>query len=480
MSGWECFDDANDSDSEISNDGDNVETSALPADAELLIFVEILKEVGSPRREKQFGSLGPVDVHLSARVCLLADSTLEGRFHSANYEVIARNDAGLQSCDCVVSLTRIEESESCHKLLRPGGLLVTLVESPSPASTMPADADNPPDSSLAAEFATAVVDPRLFSVEGSRVVPLTPLSSLLFVRRRRVSINEEGVSWKPRSSRLLAAERSLVQDLPTASIHAGTLGESEVEACVRALQVHGVCVVPQLFSPVAILHAAEFGAEGDGNPSLTSRTGTGGGSETTVEVCLLAQKVLRGEDGLGARNYRELAMRESLRVDLRHGPRMIRQGTEVAARSHRESLSTTPPETTTDAVPSPQARMMNPKHSGLMEVLQRLMNPHPTPAPSSVGTGHHPVKASSQKSRPHSHGNFGRWNFDGGSPTHQVPLKVGAVGAVVSLPGCTDQALHADIYHLYEHAHVPPHYVNVFLPATQDHEGSSATGSLCL
>jgi ectoine hydroxylase-related dioxygenase (phytanoyl-CoA dioxygenase family) len=27
------------------------------------------------------------------------------------------------------------------------------------------------------------------------------------------------------------------------------------------------------------------------------------------------------------------------------------------------------------------------------------------------------------------------------------------------------KALHADIYHLYEHAHLPPHYVNLFMPA---------------
>jgi hypothetical protein len=36
---------------------------------------------------------------------------------------------------------------------------------------------------------------------------------------------------------------------------------------------------------------------------------------------------------------------------------------------------------------------------------------------------------------------------------------------VLSLPGCEDQAVHADTPHLYEHMQLPPHYVNLFLPA---------------
>ena len=39
------------------------------------------------------------------------------------------------------------------------------------------------------------------------------------------------------------------------------------------------------------------------------------------------------------------------------------------------------------------------------------------------------------------------------------------VGTVLSLPGCEDQAVHADTPHLYEHMQLPPHYVNLFLPA---------------
>ena len=36
---------------------------------------------------------------------------------------------------------------------------------------------------------------------------------------------------------------------------------------------------------------------------------------------------------------------------------------------------------------------------------------------------------------------------------------------MLSLPGCEDQAVHADTPHLYEHMQLPPHYVNLFLPA---------------
>ena len=43
----------------------------------------------------------------------------------------------------------------------------------------------------------------------------------------------------------------------------------------------------------------------------------------------------------------------------------------------------------------------------------------------------------------------------------------------MSLPGCTDQTLHADSPHLVVHTHLPPHYCNLFVPAAVTSEGSN-------
>eukprot|EP00968_Pinguiococcus_pyrenoidosus_P026530 scaffold7096_cov253-Pinguiococcus_pyrenoidosus.AAC.2 len=75
-------------------------------------------------------------------------------------------------------------------------------------------------------------------------------------------------------------------------------------------------------------------------------------------------------------------------------------------------------------------------------------------------------------------GNYGRWNFNGGGPEVRPVLSAGSVGAVMSLPGCADQALHADAPHLYDHVHLPPYYVNLFVPAVAD-EGDT-TFEVCI
>ena len=85
----------------------------------------------------------------------------------------------------------------------------------------------------------------------------------------------------------------------------------------------------------------------------------------------------------------------------------------------------------------------------------------------------------------HFQGNYGRFNFGGNGPDGSpMPLKVGEVGAVISLPGSADQAIHADTPHLFEHINLPPHYANLFLPATEDiheeHDNSEFNGDTFL
>lgn len=70
---------------------------------------------------------------------------------------------------------------------------------------------------------------------------------------------------------------------------------------------------------------------------------------------------------------------------------------------------------------------------------------------------------------PYAAGNWGRWNFEGGGPgAPKPPLIANTAGAVIAMPGADDQLVHADTEHLYEHAHLPPHYLNFFFPAAND------------
>lgn len=130
-------------------------------------------------------------------------------------------------------------------------------------------------------------------------------------------------------------------------------------------------------------------------------------------------------------SYRELSMREDLRMDLRDGPQ-LRQ-----LRHSTNHLFWQQPD--------------------LVRILQQVMYP---------------------RRDEYRHGNFGRYNFDGiaeetvdGGDNNEYDdepyptLNLSSVGGIVSLPGAADQAVHADTPHLFEHENcLPAHYINAFTP----------------
>jgi hypothetical protein len=109
--------------------------------------------------------------------------------------------------------------------------------------------------------------------------------------------------------------------------------------------------------------------------------------------------------------YKELSMREDCRMDLRDGP-------QLRTRRLRDN----------------EVPLWN--HQDIVKIITRVMNPEPSTA-----------------------ANYGRMNFDGQTRPRVV---TGAVGGIVTLPGAADQAIHADTPHLYEHLHLPAHYINAF------------------
>jgi hypothetical protein len=266
------------------------------------------------------------------------------------------------------------------------------------------------------------------------------------VRKRDGMINSDACSWgkssTDSSSKRLLRERRLMDEVTIGRCayersfppyHDQSLCKESIQKAVRALLHHGVVVLRDLFP----IHDVQLWGEAvlhDLNVAISTLQERKG-------VDLLQPGASRNEPI----SYRELAMREDLRVDLRDGPslRKLRQQEQTA----------------------PKRKSPLRQHPSVVQIVELACNPKGT----------------------HFGGNFGRWNFDGKGPDgSRLPLNYGRIGAVVSLPGCADQAIHADTPHIFEHMDLPPHYLNLFLPATDISrngtipEGEEFDGTTCI
>ena len=164
-------------------------------------------------------------------------------------------------------------------------------------------------------------------------------------------------------------------------------------------------------------------------------------------------------------------MREDLRMDLRHGPWLNKLRGEGKSRPWIVTAQMKPslreinknnnhhknnPSTAVSSVAAPGAATSCDDdkdctesflcgNDDLLEIVRQVMNPI---NPSLY------------------YGNFGRYNFSGNGPDGSFQdLCVGSVGGIITLPGCADQAVHADTSHLFEHVdELPAHYINIFTP----------------
>lgn len=213
------------------------------------------------------------------------------------------------------------------------------------------------------------------------------------------------------------------------------VSEATVSRAVEKLQTHGYCIIPGLLDPET---SQTFG-------------------KLSLADLAEAATVLKEKEGVDLREprnstqepaaYRELSMREDLRMDLRHGPRLNdwrgKQGCEpvlFTALDDQKTLAT--------KADAPNRFLRG--HPVILEIVRRTMNlSDKTLAP----------------------GNWGRYNFGGrGSDGSFMDLRVGPVGVIISLPGSADQALHADTPHLMEmYDCLPAHYINVFTPGSMAH-----------
>ena len=253
------------------------------------------------------------------------------------------------------------------------------------------------------------------------------------LRKRSVACNPRGaVYWgATATSAQLDTERALLEEvavpLSVAERRLRVLSDDSQRRACDALRKHGMCVLCGLFTEEQVLR---WGAAA---------------REDMVDI--LARLRDRGIDllkpGTGPRieNFHELSMREALRCDIRNSPRMVAAAAAAA--------------TSGQGADNEGSGLVDlRRHPAVLSVLTPVMNPAGDPEEAK--------------------GNWGRWNFEGAGPESvPTPPTAGQVGAVMSLPGCADQTIHADTAHLYVHTQLPGHYFNLFLPAVSRADGSA-------
>lgn len=224
-------------------------------------------------------------------------------------------------------------------------------------------------------------------------------------------------------------------------VYATVLTESNVRRATEILSKHGVVIIKGLLPPrQTVLWGNAVLA--DFNAAVSQLR-----NHPTRPVDLLNPNTA---DLFEPLSYREMAMREDLRVDLRSGPNM-----EILRQSHNEfDYSDSSESNESNYSPSIIRADVDGavgswrSHPSILSIIRSVFNP---------------------KEDFLFKGNFGRWNFGGDGPNGSAqPFRLGQIGSVLSCPGSGDQALHADTPHLFEHTNcLPCHYMNIFTPGYQ-------------
>ncbi|KAL7572755.1 hypothetical protein ACA910_009019 [Epithemia clementina (nom. ined.)] len=237
------------------------------------------------------------------------------------------------------------------------------------------------------------------------------------------------------------------------------LSNASMDRAVHCLKTTGYCILPRLLDSAT--------SQAFGRAALSDL-------DQAVQLLWQHESVDLWHPGksqtLEPASYQELSMREDLRVDLRHGP-ALQQIRGAAAGSKPWTITAQTPlievgaAATTDDNSNNNNHCFLRGHVDLVDIVRRVMNPRQEQELQNDSN------SNSSNAIPLYQGNFGRWNFGGHGPDGSfVDLRVGPVGAIVSLPGSADQAVHADTPHLWEHVDdQPAHYINAFTPAISPH-----------
>ena len=317
-------------------------------------------------------------------------------------------------CDIVLRLNKIplsediflrrkEEERQLYRALYPGGVLISLLDFSLTGKSL---------SSLKARWWSR-----------SEVTQRSTAPKVTSLQRASVDINYTAALYWARTESACLEESSLLSEVTIALSHSerslSAMSNLSHKRAVGALENHGLVIIRGLFDEGAISSFREWARS---DMALCEEELKGRGID------------LRRPKGDVINNFDELSMREAFRCDLRRGPNTTYGAAAMAGEVSEEhgGVST---------AGGRQRSLRN--HPSVLRLLQEVM------CPRGKFAG----------------GDWGRWNFGGKGPDAEAVLERGEVCAVVTLPGALDQTLHADAPHLFTHLHLPPHYVNLFLPS---------------
>ncbi|KAL3931821.1 MAG: hypothetical protein SGBAC_011130 [Bacillariaceae sp.] len=272
-------------------------------------------------------------------------------------------------------------------------------------------------------------------------LPPIAIAQSKYVSRIKLSVKAHTSTcpWLPSSFSHKMEQEHLQQATVTLSVNeiqASKMTEASTKQAVESMREHGYVVIRNLLRPEECQKW---------------------GSAVLESVHMAADKLLQDEkvnilepqkSENEPQSYREMSMREDLRLDLRDGPAL--------AQLRKDTGDTSTPVVISGMTEMEHFHRFLRGHSSLLDVIRRTMNPK---------------KDDLYK------GNLGRYNFEGSGPDGSFQdVRVSQVGGIVSFPGAGDQSIHADCSHLFEifDSH-PAHYINIFAPGVPFHEQAGGT-----
>ena len=265
-------------------------------------------------------------------------------------------------------------------------------------------------------------------------------NATLTLQKRSIDCNSSAAIYWSHTKEDVDYERTLLEEitiaLSVAERKLAILSDSSHQKAVNALSRYGVVVFKGMF------HLPTVQAWG--------RAATADMNHVIGELNRRGIDFLEPKEGQFINNYHEMSMREAFRCDLRNGKETKKMA--IASNSGEltgllDPVASTSPcftECTSTGCFISECQQLR-SHPSIYEVLSEVMNP-----------------SGGEDAR----GNWGRYNFEEGGPElGPAPLRVGEIGCVMSVPGCSDQTIHADTPHLYVHTQLPGHYYNLFIPA---------------
>mmetsp|Transcript_18213 Transcript_18213/g.21029 ORF Transcript_18213/g.21029 Transcript_18213/m.21029 type:complete len:525 (+) Transcript_18213:20-1594(+) len=264
------------------------------------------------------------------------------------------------------------------------------------------------------------------------------------IQRASCPININSCSWKPtyphtkkdtefHHERELLEEATITRSAYELKHKTPSLTPHGIDQAVESLNKNGYCIIRSLLD---VERCSQWG-----QAVLND-------FKSAAEILLerdLIDLYNPQDSACDPQTYRELSMREDLRLDLRDGP-CLREMRE----QERKECVLIPYNASESHVPFILSSKREGSgnsclrfHPNVIEIVRKTLNPTITNLFK---------------------GNFGRFNFDGGGPDGSPQnLRVGPMGGIVSLPGSADQAIHADTPHLFETIDcLPAHYINAF------------------